>query len=147
MTFSVALVTILAAVTGMARQADSADVVELTRLERIWNESHVEGNADALERLWADDLIVTVPAMPVMSKKDALAIVRAGRLTFEQYETSDTRIRVYSDAAVVTGRLQRVRRVGDRIARDVWNFTKAYVRRDGRWQVVSWHASDVAREH
>jgi hypothetical protein len=25
-----------------------------------------------------------------------------------------------------------------------WRFTKVYVRRDGKWCVVAWHASDAA---
>jgi len=28
-------------------------------------------------------------------------------------------------------------------ADDDWRFTKVYVRRDGRWQVVSFHASNT----
>jgi hypothetical protein len=31
-------------------------------------------DADALDRLWADDLTVAVPAMPVLTKRDSMAI-------------------------------------------------------------------------
>ena len=91
---------VLSAVLLTAGQEQSSDVALLLRLEAAWNDAHVKGDADALDRLWADDTVVTIQGVPVMSKKESIGI---------------------------------------------WFFTKTYVRRDGRWQVVSWHASDVPR--
>lgn len=65
-------------------------------------------------------------------------------MRFERYETSDLRIRVYGDAAVVTGRLQRRRSTGGTVVDDDWRFTKVYVRREGQWRVVAFHASEAA---
>ena len=62
-----------------------------------------------LEKLWADDMEVAVPKMPVLTKADALKFARSGRMKFLTYRTSDIRVRVYDNAAVVTGRLQRTR--------------------------------------
>lgn len=121
-----------------------ADIHELTRLERVWNEAHMRGDAAPLDVLWADDLEVTVPRMPVMRKADSLAFFRSGRMKFDRYETSDLRVHVYGDAAVVTGRLQRSRSVGNRHADDDWRFTKTYVKQAGKWRVVAFHASEAA---
>ncbi len=126
------------------KSQDSADTVELSRLENVWNEAHVRGDADALDSLWADDLVVTVPKMKAMTKSDAIGIWRSGRMKFQRCETSDIRIHVYNDAAVVTGRVHRKRNVNGRDVDDNWRFTKVYVRRAGRWQVVAWHASEPA---
>jgi len=120
---------------------DSADTQELSRLENAWNAAYVRGDADALEALCADDLIVTMSDMQVLAKPQAVGILRSGRVRFQRYETSDIRIRVYDQAAVVTGRLQRTRIAGGQAANDNWRFTKVYIRRAGRWQVVAWHAS------
>jgi hypothetical protein len=51
-----------------AQSTHDADVRELQRLETVWNEAHEHGDADALEKLWADDMEVAVPKMPVMTK-------------------------------------------------------------------------------
>lgn len=120
---------------------ESADNKELSRLETVWNEAHMTRDIAALESLWADDLTVAVPSMPVMTKADSIGFLRSGRMKFQRYETSDLRIRVYRDAAVVTGRLQRMRLIGAREANDDWRFTKVYIRRGRKWQVVAWHAS------
>jgi ketosteroid isomerase-like protein len=129
---------------GAVPSRESADVAELTRLETVWNEAHLHGDAETLDRLWADDLVITVPNMPVMAKADVLGMWRSGRVKIQRYETSDTRIRVYGDAAVVTGRVKRTRDFNGRTVDDDWRFTKVYVRRAGGWQVVAFHASVAA---
>jgi ketosteroid isomerase-like protein len=142
---TLAAVILVVAVMPMSSAQPAADEAELQRLEAVWNAAHVRGDVAALDRLWADDIVIAVQGMPLMSKQDALAITRSGKLAFDRYETTGTRVRVYGDAAVVTGRLHRSRRMGERQAEDHWYFTKTYARRDGRWMVVSWHASDAPR--
>lgn len=126
-----------------AKDPQAADIKELTRLEQVWNDAHLSGNATALEKLWAEDLFVTVPDMPVMNKEESLAIWKAGEIKFDIYKTSDIRIKVYGNSAVVTGQLVRIRDARSTKFEDDWRFTKVYVRRGGRWQVVAWHGSHV----
>ena len=121
----------------------SPDEAELIRLERVWNEAHVNGDADALDRLWAEDLTVTVPNMQVITKQSAIGIARSGRVKFKRYETSDVRVRLYGDAAVLTGIVERTRVLNGQDVNDKWRFTKMYIRRAGKWQVVAWHASTI----
>jgi Domain of unknown function (DUF4440) len=99
----------------------------LEHLETVWNEAHERGNSNALEALWADDLEVVVPQMPVMTKADVLDFARSGRMKFLHYETSDLRVRVYGNAAVVKGRLQRTRSLNRNEISGDWRFTKIYV--------------------
>jgi hypothetical protein len=121
----------------------AADIVELSSLETVWNEAHVRGDAEALDRLWARELTVAVPRMAVIKRDAAMNIWQSGRMRFQRYETSDIEVRPYGDAAVVTGRVKRAREVNGSVVEDDWRFTKTYVRRGGRWQVVSFHASDA----
>lgn len=128
-----------------AQTTHDADVHELERLETVWNEAHEHGDADALEKLWADDMEVAVPKMPVLTRADAVKFARSGRMKFLSYRTSDIRVRVYDNAAVVTGRLQRTRLISGQETSDDWRFTKTYVRQAGQWRVVSFHASEAAQ--
>ncbi len=122
---------------------ESRDIKELTRLEKVWNDAHLKGDAEALDKLWAEDLFVTVPDMPVMNKEESLAVWKSGKMKFDIYKTSNIRIKVYGNAAVVTGQLVRIRDSTSKVFEDDWRFTKVYVRRSGRWQVVTWHGSHV----
>ncbi len=128
---------------GSAYAADvEADKAELLRLEKVWNDAHLNGDAEALDALWADDLTVTVPKMQVLTKADALAFARSGKMKFQRYETTDVQARVYGDAAVVTGHLLRTRKIQDNEISDDWRFTKVYIRSSGKWRVVSWQGSE-----
>lgn len=146
---SIAVLTLiisLAAVdSSLGQSTHDADVKELERLETVWNEAHERGDASVLESLWADDLEVAVPGMPVMNKAEVLSFARSGRMKFQRYATSDVRVRVYGDAAVVTGRLQRTRTLNGNEVSDDWRFTKTYVRETGKWRVVAFHSSEAAK--
>jgi hypothetical protein len=111
-------------------------------LEHVWNAAHIRGDSETLSQLWADDLEVAVPKMPVMKKEELVKFVDSGRMKFQRYETSDLNFRIYGQSAVVTGRLQRKREVNGRAVEDDWRFTKVYERAAG-WRVVSFHASEA----
>ena len=48
---------------------------ELARLEDVWNQAHLHGDTEALDRIWADDLEVAVPQMPIWNKAELVAFV------------------------------------------------------------------------
>jgi ketosteroid isomerase-like protein len=139
------LIVFAGTVMSFAQTTHDTDVRELERLEAVWNEAHERGDADTLEALWADDMEVAVPKMPVLSKADALKFARSGRMKFLSYRTTEVRVRVYDNAAVVTGRLQRTRTLNGQEISDDWRFTKTYVRQAQKWRVVAFHASEAAR--
>ena len=123
-----------------------SDKAELLALEKVWNDAHLNGNADALDAIWADDFTVTAPKMQVLTRAEALAFARSGKMKFQRYETTDVAVRVYGDAAVVTGRLQRTRTINDKEMSDDWRFTKVYIRSSGKWKVVSWQGSESPQQ-
>ena len=87
---SILALTVFAATRAVPSQSSSSsDNDKRERLETVWNEAHERGDADALNALWADDLEVAVPKMPVMSKTDVMKFARSGRMKFLHYRTSD----------------------------------------------------------
>ena len=139
-------ILLVVAISGLFQSStaiskDAFDLKELYRLEDVWNTAHVKGDADALDKLWASDLIVTIAAMPVMKKAEALAMVKSNRMPFTRYETSELSVKRFGESALATGRLQRERSMNGKNVSDDWRFTKVYVMSQGRWQVIAWHAS------
>jgi ketosteroid isomerase-like protein len=143
MRFSWLIATLLSVATVANGRQPSA---EFLHLEEQWNAAHRNGDAKTLEKLWADDLEVDVPRMPAMSKGEALAFARTGRMRFDAYDTSQIKVRLYTEMAIVTGRLRRTRLVDGARRDDDWRFTKVYIRENGAWRVVSFHASDASAE-
>jgi hypothetical protein len=66
-------------------------------------------------------------------------------MKFLSYRTSDIRVRVYDNAAVIAGRLQRTRSINGQETSGDWRFTKMYVREAQKWRVVAFHASEAAQ--
>jgi ketosteroid isomerase-like protein len=135
------LVVLVPAMLAGAQVASESE--EFLRLERVWNEAHLRGDVKALESLWADDISIIVPGMRRLAKADALEMWRSIPVRFTRYESSDIAVRSFTDAAVVTGRLVRVRDFGGKTAQERWQFTKVYRRGAGGWRVVAFHASEA----
>ena len=142
----VALIAVLSLVLlasrGNGEQSVSSPVeAQILNLEAAWNQAHLRGDADALDKLWAPNLTVIVPEMQPFSKDDLLKMWRSMKVTFTRYETSDVRVQSSGGTAVVTGRLQRSRDFGGRVRDEDWLFTKTYAQVDGEWLVIAYHAS------
>ena len=121
---------------------------ELLKLEREWLDSYVRRDAAAMDRNVADDFTITYPNGAVSTKAQTMAdLVRPGpadpSLTFT---TEDTKVRLYGDAAVLTGRVIEKRRRDNREITIGSRYTDTYVRRQGRWQVVASHLGRLPPE-
>jgi hypothetical protein len=123
------------------------DTEELRQLETEWNKAHVDLGV-TLDQLLSDDIEVVAPGIIAMSKVEAHAYISAASIHTRRYESSDLRIRVYGDSAVVTGKIRRVReRLEPKLVVNDYRFTKVYVRQRGNWKIVSFHASDYEPVH
>ena len=126
-----------------AAASPDPDLARFTQLESQWNNAHLQGDAEALDRLWADEFRVFVPKMTPLAKAEALSFFRSGRMKFSRYETSELGVRVYGDTAVVTGRVRRSRERAGQMIEDDRRFTKVYVRSADNWRVVAYQASET----
>ena len=127
-----------------ATGTNDADNDELIRLEKVWNDAHLQGEAEKLDHLWSNDIEIVVPSMAAMNKATALAFARSGRMKFRTYETSNLQVRLFGDIAIVSGQMKRSRTLQGNSVTDNWLFTKVYHRKDGRWQVIHFQASQAA---
>ena len=140
----IALMVLALVASQPAASKDAFDLKELYRLEDVWNTAHLKGDAETLDRLWSNELIVTIAGMPVLTKADALAMVRSNRMPFSKYETSELSVKRLDGAALVTGRLRRERTMNGQSITDDWRFTKVYAWSQGQWRVMAWHGSPAA---
>jgi ketosteroid isomerase-like protein len=128
-----------------AQVAPSSEQDTFLRLEQLWNDAHLRGDVKALEALWADDISIVVPSRRQFTKADALEMWRAIPVRFTRYESTDAAVRSFGEAAVITGRILRVRDFGGKTAEERWQFTKVYRRSAEGWRVVAFHASDAPK--
>ena len=127
-----------------ARRSHTQSVVAAIRKldeERI--QAQIHADAAALERIYADDFIGIGPSGTVRTKPQVLVDFTSHDLKFQSITTDDVRIRVYGNTVVETGRSTMVGQDKGRVVPRDNRFTRVWVRRQGRWQLVANHYSTL----
>ena len=118
---------------GTARADATADLIQL---DRDWGAAGIKGDAAAVAKLLADDL-VSVDNEAVRDKKGELALVKpepAGT----QYEPTDYKVQFLgNDLAIMTHGTK---------GKDAHNSMHVWSRKGGKWQVVATSSTPVKRE-
>ena len=122
---------------GLAAKLNKAEQ-QIMALNQEWADAIVRGDVAALDRLFADDMIVTSGSGEVRNKAQEMDDLRPNAdIKTYFFKTDDVRVRVYKDAAVVTGLASwRIRYQG----RDIDHqrrYTSVYVKQQGRWRIVA----------
>lgn len=119
----------------------SRDTAELIALQQALAQAWLAGDRATIETIIAPDWSLTGPDGARSGRAMVLAQVFETRVhRILQLEVDDVEVRVFGEAAVVTGRTHGV---GEFVVPYdvVIRFTDMFVRRDGRWQAVASHAS------
>ncbi len=112
----------------------------ILRLENEGREATLKNDIEVNDRLLADNWVNINPDGSVTTKAQLIALLKAGSFKIMSIDNDEVAVRVYGDAAVVTGRStsKRAGQNDDIITRQV-RFTRVYARQQGRWQVASAH--------
>jgi hypothetical protein len=123
------------------RVADAPEADELRAIERRRLAALVSGDSETAAALHAEDYELITPGARVYSKAAYLGDIASGDLDYEVFEpASEMRVRIVGDAGIT--RYRATIKFPDRDAVTVWH-TDFYERRDGRWQAVWSHATQV----
>ncbi|HEX7314791.1 MAG TPA: nuclear transport factor 2 family protein [Pyrinomonadaceae bacterium] len=130
--------------------AQAPDAAELTRLLNEFLAGAGRNDAAVHERFWADDLVYTGSSGRRVGKADIMRDVRSAPAPkpgdpVSVYTAEEVRIQQYGDTAVVAFRLVGTTERGG--AKEVSKFLNSgtFLRRAGKWQVVSWQATRLPR--
>jgi len=143
----VALVLAVAAWAQSAAQPKSGSVEqELIRLENEWNDALVKPDLAFLDRILAEDYMFTSPEGVVLTKAQMLGMLKSGEDVISSSVTHDMKVRVYEDAAVVTGHSTYKETVKGKDISGEYRWTDTWIKKGGRWQCVADHASKIAQK-
>jgi len=108
----------------------------------------LHGDADAMARLWSDDLVVSNPLNKFVDKKQVLAMVRSGFLAFTSYERQIEYMRDYGNTVIVAGNETLVfsGKMPNAGKTQHLRFTGIWMKQQGRWQEVARHANIVPQQ-
>ena len=119
----------------------------ITQLESEGREATLKNNIAANERLLADNWLNINPDGSITTKARLLELLKDGSFKILSIDNDEIIVRVYGDAAVVTGRstTKRAGQGSEVVARQV-RFTRVYAKSKGQWQVVSAHNTLIAKQ-
>ena len=135
-----AAAVVLALATMQPSEGDP--VGQLTDIEQQLAKAWLAGDRAAIERIIAPEWSLTGPDGQMSTRGDVLRDVfetRTHRII--ALTVDEVRVKVFGDAAVVTGRTHGRGESAKTPYDVVIRFTDMFVRRDGRWQAVASHAS------
>jgi ketosteroid isomerase-like protein len=129
---------------------EDAAVRELIQIERDWAAAGLRHDTTTIARILADEFMGIDGRAVMSTKADEIAEARgpepgaapAARAILSD-EFSEGRVRVYGETAVVTGVSSERISANGRETTVQYRRTTVYVRRAGRWQCVSFHASRI----
>ena len=127
----------------MVSQRDTdAATRELTQIERQLAATYKRGDCDGWAALLAPDWSVIHITGEVITRAQAIETCKSGAVRLDSLESDDLSVRIFGDAAVVTGRT--IASTGGASPATVrLRFTDVFIRRSGKWLVVASHATPL----
>ena len=109
---------------------------ELLKLENDFARAITNNDADAVDGFLADDWIIVDPDGGLTDKARFLAVIRSGALSHELMESTDWRVRLYGNTAVVTGLTTTKGKFMGQDFTSCERATDVFVKQNDRWQCV-----------
>jgi len=121
--------------SAQSKSSTNASAATIEHLEEAWCEAIVQNDADALDKILADDFLGTEIDGHHYTKQDSIHDAQGGPSVYAACEKpEDMKTRFFAAVAVVQGTEGFQRRDG---SHGKWAFTDVFVRRKGLWQVVA----------
>jgi uncharacterized protein (TIGR02246 family) len=143
----VALLFVVIGFTQGQKKPTRADLEkELIGVDESWMVAAQKADAAALNRIIADDYIMTTASGEVKNKEQYVSDFVSGVRKDYSLIAEDYRVRVYGEVAVLThGGITKAEYQGrDTSGRYRW--THIFVRRDARWVCVANHVTRLAQQ-
>jgi len=112
-------------------------MAEISDLEKAFSEAIFRGDAAAFDHMTSDDYTVISDSGDLLTKQETLEWLAKRKAEYRYLEKDDLNIRVYGDAAVVTGRSVQTRLEHGKDYNGAYRFTEVYIRQKGRWLAVA----------
>lgn len=109
---------------------------ELLKLEDEFTRAVTNNDAGAVDGILADDWIIVDPDGGIIDKARFLGVIKSGVLSHELMESTDLRVRLYGNTAIVTGLTATKGKFMGQDFASCERATDIFVKQTDRWQCV-----------
>jgi len=119
---------------------------EIVRIEENLTQTEMKLDVEALDRIYADDIMVTAPIGVCVDKPAVMDEVRlaAAKAVIGKYDKGDLKVRAYGDTAVSSYRMTAEATFEGVEMKQSLCITNVWMRRGGGWQIVARHTASLA---
>ena len=117
---------------------------ELKRVMEEWTAAEERGDIVSIASILVGDFVGIGPRGFMLPKKQWLERHESGKLRYESIRWDEVQVRLYADAAVITGHQSAEGKYEDYDLQDEFRATLIFVRQRGRWLLCSLHLSPIA---
>ena len=145
------LVMLFASLSAFSQTPDKKSVgmskaeQQVAALNQEWADAITKGNGASLERLFADEMIVTSGSGEIRTKEQEMKNLGISPtptpdpdfVSTRPFTTEDVRVKIYRDAALVTGLAKWGFKYKGQDVNQERRYTHMYAKRHGRWMIVA----------
>ena len=121
---------------------------EILTLEEELTQTEMRLEVDVLDRIYADDIMVTAPIGICVDKPAVMAEVRqaSDKATIERYDKDNLKIRAYGDTAVSSYCITTKAKFEGTVINRQFCITNVWMKRTAGWQIVARHTASLEKE-
>ena len=121
---------------------------EIRRLEEELTQTEMRVDVQALDRIYADDIMVTAPIGICVDKPAVMNEIRmaADKAIIDKYDKEDLKVRAYGDTAVSSYRMSAAATFEGTESKRQLCITNVWMKRDGDWKIVARHTASLPND-
>ena len=118
---------------------------EIRKLEEELTQTEMRLDVEALDRVYADDIMVTAPIGICVDKPAVMTEVRqaAEKAVVGKYVKTDLKARAYGDTAVTSYRMAAEATFEGKEIKHQMCITNVWMKRNGYWEIVARHTASL----
>jgi ketosteroid isomerase-like protein len=117
---------------------------QLKELGQDWAAAELRGDTAFLQQALVDDFVAVGPRGFMLTKDQWISRHESRALRYESFRWDDEQVRVYGDAAAMTGRQTVKGKYEDHELEDQFHATLVFVKQQERWLLAGLHLSPIA---
>jgi len=118
---------------------------QILKLEEELTNTEMRIDVDGLDRVYADDIMVTAPIGVCVNKDAVMSEVKtaAANAVVSRYDKSDLKVRAFGDTAVTSYRMTAEALFEGTEIKRQFCITNVWMKRDEAWQIVARHTATL----
>ena len=118
---------------------------EILRMEEELTRTEMKLDIEALDRIYADDIMVTAPIGLCVDKPAVMSEVRqaADKAKIERYDKDNLKVRAYGETAVSSYCIAAKATFEGTEINKQFCITNVWMKRRGAWQIVARHTANL----